>query len=276
MRKQISIILMFITTLIFNGCDVEKTVYIDTYPAAPTGLTSVTGDSAVYLYWYAVGEDDIESYGIYRNTTGPANPFVQQAIISESNISWVDYEVSNGITYYYAITAIDELGQESDLSGYIHDTPRPEGDNVTIYDDYDYYSYSGFDLYAGERIPWDDSDCDFYIDYDSFYDAFFITVRYDEYYIQDFGFVEYFDDVSYAPEHGWSGFNNIEAIEGHMYILKLWHFQEWHYARIWVKDLNTNPASMTFAWAYQIDDGNRELVINPDAVKYEPDVSIIE
>jgi len=270
MRKIIGFILTALI-LILVGCNVEKTVYVRNLPVPPSGLASITGDWVVYLFWYPVLDDDIESYAIYRNSSGPDHYFELQATISANHSSWIDHDVVNGDTYYYTVSACDRFGYESELSDYTFDTPRPEGFDVTIYDYHssDYYYFTGYDLFEQERVPYNDNDCDIYLDYDSFYDAFYINVRHDDYYIQDFGYADDFDDVGYAPEYGWSGFLSVEAIEGHMYILKLWHYEQWHYARIWVTDLNADPSSMEFSWAYQVDPENRELKIRPDIVADE-------
>ncbi|MCD6163062.1 MAG: hypothetical protein J7K40_11705 [candidate division Zixibacteria bacterium] len=266
--KKLMGIMIVLVAMIIVGCE-ENTSYVDPVPAAPTGLTSITADEAIYLAWYAVGELDIKTYAIYRNTNGPDNTFYFQNEVSSNYTSWIDNAVDNGETYYYAVTAIDEDGQESELSDYTYDTPRPEGANAVIYayDENSYYDYTGFDLYAGERVPYDDyTNCDIYLSY--YNNSFYIYVRHDDYYIQDFGYADGFDDVSYAPDDGWSDFNSVEAIDGHMYMLKLWHFDEWHYARIWITDFDNNPDAMEFYWAYQIDEDNRELKIRPDMQKH--------
>lgn len=260
--------------VVIAGCNVEKTVYVDRYideiPPPPAGLNSITGDEAIYLYWHPVEVEDIEGYRLYWNDT-PEGLFELMVDLDHPDTDWVDNDVTNGETYYYRVSAYDEDGNESDLSdAYAFDTPRPEGFDEVIYV-YDLDpNNSGFDLARGENVAWNDDDCDIYLDYDTVADAFFINVRFDDYYIQDFGYADDFDDVGYAPLDGWSGFNSVEAIEGHMYILKLWHFEEWHYARIWITNLFNSPQDgMEFSWAYQVDEDNRELKINPDAVKHE-------
>jgi hypothetical protein len=94
-----------------------------------------------------------------------------------------------------------------------------------------------------------------------------VVVRHDDYYIQDLGYALDFDDVGYAPPDGWSSFYDLEAIEKHIYMLKLWHSEEWHYAKIWITHLSEANLSMEFSWAYQIDPDNRELAIRPEKLK---------
>jgi len=238
---------------------------------APTGLTSITGDESITLLWYPVEVDDIDVYEIWY-APGNADPddldeYMRLDVISAYYTSWPDYDVQNGVTYYYAVTAIDESGNRSYFSDYVMDTPRDDGYNVTIYDYHIDPGSSGYDLYYQDILAFDHPNCDIFLEYDSFYDEFFINITYDDYYIQDFGYADEFDDVGYAPASGWSAFSSVEAIEGHMYMLKLRHYDQWHYAKIWITDLNYGSRSMVFSWAYQIDPGNRELKIVPEVVK---------
>jgi hypothetical protein len=272
--KRLIVMGLIIVPLYIAGCANDNAVNVyDNQPAAPTGLLSITGDNSVYLTWYGVDENDIDGYIIYRNETSPdinAN-FQRIAEVRYDVYEYTDYNVDNGATYYYRIKAIDGSGQRSDYSNYAMDTPRPEGHNVVIYDYHDgaHYTHTGFDLYAGQRVPYDSLEsCDIYLDYDTGIPGFFITVRHSDYYIQDFGFAANFDEVGYSPDSGWSHLGYVEAIEGHIYLLKLWHFSEWHYAKIRVDDLTSNPYAMQFSWAYQTDPGNRELKIRPGIAKH--------
>lgn len=271
--KAIAITLALMT-LIISGCYNDQrvvTVYEDEYPPAPTGLTSITGDELITLLWYPVDVDDIDVYEIWYapGNADPEDPddYIRLDVISAYYTSWDDYDVQNGVTYYYAVTAVDEGGKRSYFSDYVMDTPRDEGLNVRIYDYHIDQGSSGYDLYYQDILAYDDSNCDFYLEYDSFYGEFFINITYDDYYIQDFGYADGFDDIGYAPSTGWSAFSSVEAVEGHIYMLKLRHFDEWHYAKIWITDLNYSSRSMVFSWAYQIDPGNRELKIVPQVLK---------
>ncbi len=268
--KTLKIITLLAGLAMIGGCEDESTRYYDEYPAAPTGVNSVTGDESVLIYWYAVGENDIDHYSIYRSNSGPNENFVRIATVSELTTEYTDNNVTNGHTYYYRLRAVDDAGQASEFSNYAMDTPRPDGRDVVIYDYHDgaNYNRTGFDLYAHERVAYDSDDCDIFLDYDTNLRVFFINVRFNDYYIQDYGYATNFDEIGYAPEAGWSALNEVEAIEGHVYLLKLYHFEEWHYAKIWVQHLENGSRSMTFSWAYQTDAGNRELKVRPGAVKH--------
>jgi len=281
MKKRILIALAIIGLGLFIvSCDDNPTyVHGDYYPPRVTGLVSITGDQAVQLLWDPIYLDDISYYKIWYapQDADPSDPheYTYIADVSASHADWTDYDVENGTTYYYVVTAVNDAGYESEMSDYVMDTPRPEGHDVTIYDYHDasHVDRSGYDLYEHIRVPYDTVTCDFYADYDTDYDLFFITVRFDDYYIQDFGYASNFDDIGYAPPEGWSSFYGIEAIEGHMYILKLYHFDRFHYAKVWITDLDPVDGTMRFSWAYQTDPENRELKVVPGNQVLKKDIS---
>ena len=64
-------------------------------PTIPVGLTSITGDGCVYLYWYPNQERDLAYYGIYRSDV-PDGYYVEIAISTDA--IFVDCSVTNGET----------------------------------------------------------------------------------------------------------------------------------------------------------------------------------
>jgi hypothetical protein len=264
---------MLMAAMMISGC-IEKEVYVHTpvRPATPTGLTSITGDEFIELLWYAVDMDDIDHYNIYwaPGDANPSNPDNYELMVSVPS-SLTDFDVTNGVTYYYSVTAVNEDDLESYMSNYAFDTPRPAGYDVTLYDYHQAATRdsSGYDLLNQEKLAYNNPDCDIYLEYNSTNNLFYVDVRQENYYIQDIGYASDFDDVGYAPPDGWSAQWGLEAIENHIYMLKLRHGEEWHYAKIWITNLSETHLSMEFSWAYQIDPGNRELVIRPEKLKAE-------
>ncbi len=79
------------------------------------------------------------------------------------------------------------------------------------------------------------------------------------------GYTDSFDDITYAPETGWSIYDFVEAIDGHTYVIKTW---DNNFAKVRVTLLDTYPDNlMMFDWGYQIDPGNRELKVDPRAIE---------
>ena len=83
-------------------------------PAVPTGLTAAVDNSKVTLSWNANTESDLMGYLVYRSTTsGTGYVLLNNTPIEVTN--YVDTGVTNGVTYYYVVEAVDN---SSNYSGY--------------------------------------------------------------------------------------------------------------------------------------------------------------
>ncbi len=251
--------------LLATGCTVEETIVEPTEdfqpPATPRGVTSITGDGFVEILWFESDEADLAGYAVYRSFE-PTGLFDLIAEVTTGR--YVDRDVQNGFTYYYAVAAYDYSGNESALSPEnVFDTPRPAGRNLLLYD-MDYRpDLTGYDFSGRRVVGFDDQRADITVDYDDDLDVFFIDVGNIDTDIQDFGYTDNLDDISYAPENGWSGLGYAEAILGHTYLL--WTSDN-HFAKFRVVGINGN--SLLLDWAYQIDPGNPELSRPPHEEDY--------
>lgn len=261
MKKIILTSLALLTLIALIGCgerEVIRYVEIDENPARPQGVYSITADEAVYLYWLPVQDADLKNYRIWYSTTADG---VYENIGLSNDESYVDYDVVNGETYFYAVTAVDRANNESELSyETIFDTPRPERFDQDLYENVNFAGISGFDLSAGAVVPDNSVRADIYIDFDTKLESFFINVTDTLTDIQDMGFTEDFDEIGYAPSDGWSFVGWVEVIKGHTYVV--WTRNN-HFAKIRVTDADyTNFEYITFDWAYQTsttDLGRMEL-----------------
>jgi hypothetical protein len=257
--------------LIFSACDMRTTTYVadedHTAPPVPSGVTTITGDGVVWVQWNPIyGVPDLDGFRIWRGRDNVE--FFLIATVGESVDEYADYDVTNGITYYYGVTAFDDDGNESDASfdfdDFAFDTPRPEG-RTTIYDPLDpnYANRSGFDFDHEARVYWDSPLCDINLEYDDSpgIETFFIWLGDHGLGIQDMGYTDDFDEITYAPEDGWTELPYVEAIVGHTYVVVT---QNDNYAKIRIIDFDYSPwYAITFDWGYQIDRHNRELKIEP-------------
>ena len=74
-------------------------------------LTGAAFAHRVTLVWNASPTTDVISYNVYRSTT-PGSGYV---LIGNATIeTFTDSIVTNGVTYYYVVTAVDPYGE----SGY--------------------------------------------------------------------------------------------------------------------------------------------------------------
>jgi len=69
----------------------------------------------VSLNWTA-STSTVSGYNIYRSSTSASSGFTQINTSLVTNLSYVDSGVSSSTTYYYAATAVDSGGNESDKS----------------------------------------------------------------------------------------------------------------------------------------------------------------
>jgi len=249
------LMIIVISFLFISGCRVCEPDMQP--PAVPRGVTSITGDGEIYIQWYPNNEEDLAGYNVYR---GAAPDGYFDLIATVYSAYFVDYNVNNGVTYYYAVSAFDDAENESDLSSdLVYDTPRPEG-SVTLENYITEPLNSGFDFSQEVVLSYDDSHTDIYFEYDTLYNISYMNCA-DGTDIQDFGYTDGLDDINYAPQEGWSQLGWVELIAGHGYIV--WTRDD-HYAKFRVAGLGDGWCKLD--WAYQVDGGNRELT-PPDLEK---------
>jgi hypothetical protein len=236
------------------GCYENQVLVPCNRAVAPVGLYSVTGDQQVTVYWVPVEPENVSEYVVYRSTSSDAG---FREIGHSTHDYFVDGTVANGVTYFYAVSALDGCGYETELSREtVYDTPRPEGFGDRIYDaNGDNWPRSGWDLSLARSVPWDDVDADMYFIRTDGGD--FLVAADTQTDIQDAGYAG-FDDVSWAPTSGWSPTGSAEVIPGHVYVV--WT-RDNHFAKVRARSLTADY--LTFDWAYQIDTGNPELAPRP-------------
>jgi len=87
-------------------------------PKPPSRLEiSSTSIDAITLVWKANNESDVLGYNIYRSTIpNPEKWSVRIGISTRGNESYIDRDVEEFTTYYYVVTAFDEVPNESEFS----------------------------------------------------------------------------------------------------------------------------------------------------------------
>ncbi len=97
-----------------------------TPPAAPTALVATGGDGSIDLDWADNTETDLAGYNVYR-ATASGGPFslINGGLVSLSAYS--DTGLTNGVTYYYQVTAVDTASNESSPSSQASATPQGGG-----------------------------------------------------------------------------------------------------------------------------------------------------
>jgi hypothetical protein len=93
-------------------------------PAAPTSLGATAGIGQVALTW--TGSTGATSYNIYRGTSSGQESKIASGV---SGTSYSDTTVSNGTTYFYVVTAVNN-GGESGQSNEVSATPAAPTSNL--------------------------------------------------------------------------------------------------------------------------------------------------
>ncbi len=252
MKKLSKYILVLIASALITSCDVydpDEHYYDYNPPAEPTGIVVVNGDNRVDLYWNENRESDISGYNVYYSSEYDGR---YELIGSTETNYFIDRDVNNGTTYYYAVTAYDYNQNESELSlDAIYATPRPEGFNQSIFDFQRFPENSGYAFSEYQVVPYDDLESDVF--FELFEGEYYLNV-WDDSDIQNMGPTNDIYDIPFAPTSGWAPDKYEVAQVGHTYVIWTW---DNHFAKIRIKNITNDR--VVFDWAYQLVEGNNQL-----------------
>ncbi len=137
-----------------SGCFVDINHPDKTPPSPPTGLSTATGDNFIELFWKKNPERDVAGYNVFASSSYDGR---YELIGSSETPYFLDKDAVNGNVYYYAVTAYDYEGNESELSKDVaYDIPRPEGYDVQLSDYHLYPAVSGYDFSGYAVVRYDD------------------------------------------------------------------------------------------------------------------------
>ncbi len=101
---------------------VEATAADTTPPAAPTGLGATPGANQVVLAWDPVGDSDLVGYQVYRGPSASGPWTVSGTLVTATTTTVTG--VQNGVEHWFAVDAVDTVGNRSPLSGPASATPQ--------------------------------------------------------------------------------------------------------------------------------------------------------
>jgi len=255
---------------LFTGCTDKHRVVevVGDVPAAPTGVSSITGDRQVEIDWRGNNDNGVtDGYGVYRftHTVDGVNQYeLLGTVVASAGVvangddvrwySYVDDNVTNGVKYYYAVDAYNKYG-ESELSKIdAMDTPRPRG-SVQFTLGSTATGKLGFDLSIHKVV--DSHQGDIFVEFDTSLQQYFIDVANSSTLLQDFGYINDLSAIGWGnPGGGWSELGWAELLVGHGYLV---YTSDNHYAAIWISSIDHTNKIVYADWAYQTDAGNPEL-----------------
>jgi hypothetical protein len=255
--------------LLLVSCSEEKIIEVpaDCPPAAPRGVFAINLDGYVSITWWANMESDVVRYRVYTSVAYDGT----YELIGVVNVSdfppgttefyFDDFDVRFAEQWFYAVTAVDRAGNESELSPEeVTGTPRPEF-YLQLYGAQFEPDLSGYDLSDLSDIAqhWDLEDTDIYVRDNAGIPE--IVADYPRVQIQDYGYAGSFDDLNWAPTEGWAPSGRVEAIENHVYFVRISELDGYHYAKLYIELVASTYIEL---WsAYQLGAYNRDLAPAP-------------
>jgi hypothetical protein len=266
MRK---LLMLTLGLFLLAGCHEDRVVaprQVTPPPAAPRGLQSVTGDHQAFLSWLANTEARVTGYRVYSGDCVGGQGCPYDWIGSTTATTFVVSGLANGQTKYFAVSAVDAAGNESELSfDTVFDTPRPEGTGLAIASVLSDSIHAGYDFSAFAIRSYTSPLVDIF--YGGSGNQALMIAPFSDTEIQDAGFASSLDAVDFAPPAGWSPTGTVELITGHCYIV--WTNDN-HYAKFRVTSLTSTRVVVD--WAYQVAAGNTELRSRPEGGRVAPRV----
>lgn len=117
-------------------------------PAAPTPVTPVGLDDAVYLRWTPQSAGSLSHYLVYLTRLDGTDYLYR--IGQTDGTGYLDEEAGNGHEFGYRVAAVDTLGHVSNLSTQVFGVPRPDYHGELLYAFADNAAESGFVFSASE------------------------------------------------------------------------------------------------------------------------------
>ncbi len=248
--STLSLLVIGFGLIAFTGCT-EPDV---TPPAAPQAVTTVNGNGAVDIFWVRNSESDLAGYRIYTSSSYSGG---YVPLGTTRSAEYHDGTALNGQTRYYAVSAYDNAGNESELSVELAAaTPRPDGRGIVLPNYASDPNHAGYDFSTYSIGPYDDQYTDVFFEASPTRPYLVVWTDSD---IQDMGYTSSLDEIVSAPDSGWSPTKDAPVIAGHTYVIWTW---DDHYAKVRVTQ--SSLSSLRFDWAYQLQSGNHRLKSSPE------------
>ena len=232
--------------------------YDDLAPLSPANVKVLALDYEVEISWDRSPDSDVAGYNVYSSYEFDGH---YTLIGNTKNTYFIDggnNGPDNGVKYFYAVTAYDYEGNESDLSDtYVYGIPRPEGHNVTLFDFNVDKTKGGFDFSEYRIVNYDDQNNDLFFEK---YDGKYYLNVWDDSDIKDMGPTRDITEITLAPVSGYvplipgDNIKYTEVLERHTYIIKTWNN---HFAKVRITQIAADR--IIFDWAYQLLENERML-----------------
>ncbi|RXT04527.1 CFI-box-CTERM domain-containing protein [Ammoniphilus sp. CFH 90114] len=108
----------------------QRSVTLDVYAAAPTGVVAETEDGMIMLNWEQTSDTDFQYYQVLRSDRRDGSYYSRGEIYNAEVTTFTDKSVNLDQIYYYKLRFVDKFGNYADSSTMIikvaNDTSSPE------------------------------------------------------------------------------------------------------------------------------------------------------
>lgn len=94
-------------------------------PGAPTGVKAMPGNGVIQVSWDTCPEGDFDHYELWRGSAS-GNETLLQDNLTDPN--YLDTGLTNGVSYYYKVRAVDQSGNISSYSAEVSCRPGVQAD----------------------------------------------------------------------------------------------------------------------------------------------------
>jgi hypothetical protein len=264
MKTRIFITIVIAAALGFTGCkdhlydnfgdeynNSGNGYYDNTPPSAPANVSAFALDSEVEVSWDRSTSSDVAGYNVYYAYEYNGHYTLIGNTKSNVYVDGGSNGPANGVKYFYAVTAYDYNGNESDLSGtYAFAIPRPEGYNISLFDLNVNAAKGGYDFSDYLIVNYTDQYSDLFFEQ---YDGKYYLDVWEDSDIKDMGATYDITDITIAPVSGYvsqvagDNIKYAEAIAGHTYVIRTW---DNHFAKVRISQIASDR--VVFDWAYQL------------------------
>src|SRR5690348_7113018 len=115
-------------------------------PAIPTNVVVFSGDQSAIVHWDLDPGPNLAGYNVFRSTNS-GGPFAKQNSSLVTTLGYCDLNVSDGLMYYYQVTAVNSTSQTSPPSATVSTLPNPFPSDYAFLDyleqaNFDYFWYT--------------------------------------------------------------------------------------------------------------------------------------
>jgi len=237
----------------------------------PDTLYSTSLNGAIALDWtdnaFLGNPAAFKWYRVY-SSTAISDTLCDSDLVLEGATVYPDFIVTlqtNGVPRCFAVSAIDTLGDESVLSPFREDTPRPDARNVALFPVQTNAASAGLEFWDGTAnglglvVNGGSASANFFVTQHADSTLWLTPVAASGTTMQQYGIgpLDDLTSIDYAPASGYSS-TSLQALPGDGYVFQIVNGGSVRYGAVRVTHVGRD--FLILDWSFQTDAGNPELI----------------